>query len=46
MNADIDLISVQLTSYTNINHKSNYSPESYTNELVDKNGLFKDVFKY
>lgn len=46
INADIDLISVQLTSYTNINHKSNYSPESYTNELVDKNGLFKDVFKY
>lgn len=43
MNADIDLISVQLT---NINHKSNYSPESYTNELVDKNGLFKDIFKY
>lgn len=46
MNADIDLISVQLTSYTNINHKSNYSPESYTNELVDKNGSFKDIFKY
>lgn len=46
INADIDLISIQLNCYNDINSKSNYSPESYTNELVDKNGLFKDIFKY
>ena len=46
INVDIDLISIQLNCYNGINPKSNYSAESYSNELVDKNGSFKDIFKY